>query len=385
MTDHTTDSTNGFAPPRPGGRGPIFLVGSMRSGSTMLRLILDSHPAIAIPAETGFMAGLAAAKEIPQWKFGRGWYERLGWTESELDQRLRDFYSGMFERHARQQGKPRWGEKTPFHTDYVAEMAQVFPEAVFVGIVRHPGAVASSLRTRFHYQFQEALGYWESTNLKMAGAGSRLGDRFTLLRYEDLVVRGEPVLRELVSFLQEPWSDEVLHHHQVQPAKGAPRAVEGSTVTSDPIDARRAGQWAAAVDADDREALRSVADAAKLFGYDAMDHEVSTPLVSAASGSRTALAKGDDLARLRREWEGRLDFDPPRRLAAVEADPQELAARLARTEQALVRARSRRAVVVADALRKVQHGRSLSDVRAAWSAVQGKRGRNDVAGEGPAT
>lgn len=46
--------------------GPIFIVGSMRSGLTMLRLILDSHPHIAIGPETGFMSGLAGVKKVPK-------------------------------------------------------------------------------------------------------------------------------------------------------------------------------------------------------------------------------------------------------------------------------------------------------------------------------
>src|SRR3954463_2695033 len=95
--------------------GPIFVVGTMRSGSTLFRLVLDAHPHIAIPEETGFMGALAATKQIPGWRHGRGWFERIGWSEAEFDARLRDFYSGLFERHARSQGKQRWGEKTPMH------------------------------------------------------------------------------------------------------------------------------------------------------------------------------------------------------------------------------------------------------------------------------
>ena len=76
---------------------PIFIVGSMRSGSTMLRLILDSHPRIAIGAETGFMGGLLATRRIPGWKHGAEWFGRIGWTEQELDARLREFYTGMYE------------------------------------------------------------------------------------------------------------------------------------------------------------------------------------------------------------------------------------------------------------------------------------------------
>ena len=113
--------------------GPVFVVGTMRSGSTLFRLILDAHPRISISEETGFMGGLAAAKQIPNWARGRGWYERIGFSEQEFDARLREFYAGMFERHARSQGKQRWGEKTPFHSRHIAQMATVFPDSVFVG------------------------------------------------------------------------------------------------------------------------------------------------------------------------------------------------------------------------------------------------------------
>lgn len=359
--------------PRPGdapGPAPIFVVGSMRSGSTMLRLILDSHPRIAVPGETGFMGGLRAAKDIPQWKFGRGWYERLGFTEAEMDRRLHDLYAGMFERYAAEQGKPRWAEKTPFHTDHVAEMARVFPEAVFVGIVRHPGAVASSLHGRFHYRFPEALDYWSATNLGLVDAAAALGDRFALLRYEDLVADAARVLRALMAFLDEPWSDDLLRHHDVQREKGAPRAVEGSTVTSDPVDPSRAAQWATSLTSAQREDLGDVGDAARFFGYEPLTAAPAGPLPGVSSAG-VALARGGDLARARDAWRERLDFTVRPTVQHADADPQELAARLVRTEAALARARSRRAVRVADAVRKVQHGRSATDLRAAWAMVRG--------------
>ena len=343
---------------------PVFVVGSMRSGSTMLRLMLDSHPSIAIPSETGFMRALRATKDIPSWNFGKDWYQRLGWTEPELDARLREFYSGLFERYAAQQGKPRWGEKTPFHTSHMAEMGQVFPDAVFVGIVRHPGAVASSLSKRFHYTFRDALAYWSSTNLEMVRAAADLGDRFALCRYEDLVEQGEPVLRELIAFLAEPWAPEVLSHHRVQQEKGAPRAVEGSTITSAPIDARRAVAWTGSATPEELEALAATADLGGFFGYHASD---------AARRERLAerhLLTGTGVARRRQAWRSRVDFDARTSALLVDAPAHELALRLAQTEQALARARARRAVRWVDAARKVQHGRSRQDLRAAWRVIR---------------
>ncbi|HEX6248377.1 MAG TPA: sulfotransferase [Nocardioidaceae bacterium] len=350
--------------------GPVFVVGSMRSGSTMLRLIIDSHPHIAIGAETGFVGGLAAAKEIPSWNFGKGWFERLGWSEAEIDERLREFYEGIFRRHARQQGKRRWGEKTPFHTSYMPLMAQVFPDAVFVGIVRHPGAVAASLRKRFHYTFPAAVAYWEATNVDMLRAGTALGARFALCRYEDLVLEGEPVLRELVDLLGEPWAPELLEHHRVQREKGAPRAAEGSTIAHAPIDAKRAVQWAEGSSEQDHRDLEAAAPLAAFFGYDPVDPVIRDDLLPVGAPRRW-MPTGAELGGRVSAWAPPLDLRPRTAPVVVDASPQELAARLARAEQALARARSRRAVRAVDAFRKLQHGRSLADARAAWSIVRG--------------
>ncbi len=45
--------------------GPIFIIGAMGTGSTLLRLMLDSHDDIAIPQETGFMRAYNAHQYIP--------------------------------------------------------------------------------------------------------------------------------------------------------------------------------------------------------------------------------------------------------------------------------------------------------------------------------
>jgi hypothetical protein len=351
--------------------GPIFVVGSMRSGSTMLRLILDSHPRIAIGPETGFMGALAATKRIPNWKYGAEWYQRLGWSEAELDARLCAFYSGMFARHAAAQGKSRWGEKTPFHTTHMSAMAEVFPSSTFVGIVRHPGAVASSLHKSFHYAFDDALSYWSSTNLDMLRAARSLGTRFALCRYEDLVLEGEPVLRELMHSLGEEFSDNLMQHHVVQRDQGAPRVVDGSTSTRDPIDASRAVRWADDADASDLEALRAVAPLASYFGYSSADATQRDDLTP-PSGRAWTLT-GDDIAQRCDEWHDRVDFDAHPPTLVIDADPEELAKRLAHVEGALERTRSRRAVRLVDAARKVQRGRSPADLRRAWEILRGQK------------
>jgi hypothetical protein len=330
---------------------PIFVVGSMRSGSTLFRLILDAHPWIAIPEETGFMGALAATKRIPNWYRGQDWYERIGWTEAEFDARLREFYCQLFERYALAQGKQRWGEKTPFHSRHMAEMATVFPDAVFVGIVRHPGAVVSSLVRKFHYEPTDAAAYWDVTNKGILRHGLELGDeRFALLRYEDLVQEPEPAMRELLDWLGEPWSDDVLRHNDVQAARGAPRLSAGSTRTRDPITSELANRWAQGMDEAEKGVLAArTGPLASFLGYDPARPGTTGPLAD-----RRFVLTGAELAR-RQGGSGAVPLEVPEEPVIMpEMSAAELAKRLQQVQAALARVRSRRAVRWSNAVRLAQ-------------------------------
>jgi hypothetical protein len=356
------------APSGTDGDAPVFVVGSMRSGSTLLRLILDSHPRIAIGAETGFMGAVMGTKRIPSWKHGADWYQRINWSEPELDVRLREFYTGMFARYAAEQGKARWGEKTPFHTSLIPEMAAIFPTSVFVGIVRHPGAVAASLGDSFHYAYDDALSYWTTTNLALVEGARGLGDRFVLCRYEDLVTDPEPVLREVMLTVGEDFSPALLRHHVVQEEQGAPRVVDGSTSTRDAVDPRRAHRWTQDLTEVQRGALEGTAPLAGFFGYPPFEATGRLPVGTASPGEWTLT--GTDLAGLWESRQGQVDIASGPPLPAFDADPVDLGRRLAHVEAALARVRSRRAVRLADALRGLRHGRRWGDLAAVRASLR---------------
>jgi hypothetical protein len=356
----------------PAPNGPIFVVGSMRSGTTLLRLILDSHPAIAIGAETGFMGAVAATQCIPDWKHGKDWYRRIEWTQDEFNGRIREFYQDLFSRYASRHGKRRWGDKTPFHTAHMLNMAAVFPDAVFVGVVRHPAAVAASLQAKFHYTFLDALSYWQSTNLEMIRAATTLGDKFLLCRYEDLVTDTKRVLEELFTCLGEEWAPEVLEHQRVQRGKGAPKIADGFTITQDPIDRNRAVHWNKRLRDADRAGLARVAPLTAYFGYQSNDPLDRCRLTEKLS-ARSWIVTGNELALRRRAWSREVDFDARPPTLAIEASPEDLASRLQMAEQHIARIQSAKAVRVGEALRQLQHGRSLRNVQRAWSTIRGSK------------
>jgi Sulfotransferase family len=274
-------------------RGPIFIVGTMGSGTTLLRLMLDSHERIAIPHETGFMRAYNSMLFIPFKWTGRGWAERLGWPEDEFDEKLREFFDDIFMRYAREHGKERWGEKTPLHTWHINAMKRLFPDAVFIAIVRHPGAAIASNMRRFQHPLERAVYHYERYNKEIVRQAEILPKRMITLRYEDLLLRTEPVMRELLDWLGEKWSPGVLEHHVVQAERDHVR-IEGSTRADQSIDTSRISQWATAMPETERSYLTGrVGRVGELLGYSMDDPDLLAPL----SETGSLLFGGPEVAR----------------------------------------------------------------------------------------
>lgn len=334
-------------------KGPVFVVGPMRSGTTLLRLMLDAHPDLAIPEETGFMAGGSAVLRIPGWQYGDVWYERVGWQRHELVGELRAFYQALFGRYAATQGANRWGDKTPLHVFHLEALAEVFPDARFIGIVRHPAAVVSSMVTKWRREPGAAASYWQRASTELVRAGRLLGDeRFVLIRYEDLVFDPERVMRDVCASAELTWTDAVLRHGEVQRDKGAPPRTDGATSTTEPVDASLASSWKNVVTAPMLQAVeRETGELARWLGYE-LDEAAPDPWVEGGrrtwSLSASALdhrAQEPGAPAFRRQTEDVLDLD---------ADADALAKRAALAERALANIRRRRSVRAVDAFRRAQ-------------------------------
>jgi hypothetical protein len=346
----------------------------------LLRLILDSHPHIAVPEETGFMRAVEATLVIPGWKYGASWYERLGFDEETFVAHVRGFYGQLFEHYAASQGKRRWGEKTPFHVAYLPQMSLVFPDAAFVAIVRHPAAVVNSLTNRWGYGLDDAITLWRDRNLTILANGVRIGPQFALCRYEDLVHEPEATLGALVSFLEEPWSDHLLAHHTAQREKGAPRTVDGGTRPSDPIDAARAESWTNQLTGEQLRTIEDqVGDLAAFLGYDVGSATPIERLCGAGSAETVQIVRGDQLEALRVRHPRRtppFDVTAPSPSSALrELTRDQLEERLLRSEKSLARLQGRRAVRLADALNRLRRANSLAEARHAVSGVRFRKYR----------
>jgi hypothetical protein len=296
----------------PPARGPLFVVGANGTGTTLLRLMLDSHPHLAIPAETGFLRLAKAHRWVPYWARGGSWYGSLDLTEDELMARLAEFYGGLFRDFAARRGKQRWGDKTPFHVWHLDLALRMFPDATVIGIVRHPGATASSLERRFRRLTHDSLRHWANSTQKLLCECMDLGDRGLVLRYEELVSEPERVMRALLERIGEPWSDAVLRHHT---AADGPTEVEGFTRADAAVTADNIDSWERHASADLRQQLSRVADLAAFLGYD-VTHTL--PLGSFTGSDGSPVLTGRDLLARRRT--STLDIDWRRELTGGSAN-----------------------------------------------------------------
>jgi hypothetical protein len=111
------------------------------------------------------------------------------------------------------------------------------------------------------------------------------------VRYENLVIDPEPLLRELLDWLGEPWSLGVLEHHNVQSARGGRLQVEGRSRVDDPIDVSRVSKWTQRMTEPQRAVLRKRLGALGGFlGYNVDDPIALLPLRDGA-----LVANGVDL------------------------------------------------------------------------------------------
>lgn len=187
---------------------PIFVIGSPRSGTTLLRLMLDSHSRVSCGEETHFLRQMETM-------VGRHWpllaaygFEREWWLA-----RIRGFYADFANAVLARSGKVRWAEKDPTYTLHLEFLEALFPTAQYVHLVRDGHDVVASFRDRWGYRSaaRAARGEWRRYVLAARALRDRVPrERYLELRYEDLVAETETTLRRLFEYLDEPFEEAVL-------------------------------------------------------------------------------------------------------------------------------------------------------------------------------
>jgi len=236
---------------------PILLVGAPRSGTTLLRVMLNRHPRIELCDESYFHFWIAARAQV----FGDlenaanreravdrylelRRIRRLGHDLDALRRRLIDhstsaatLFLELMRFHAAAAGKVRFGDKTPHHALVARELLRWFPRARLVHLVRDPRDVAESLR-RMPWSSGSLVTdtrLWRDCvdGVERCGPGAAL-----VVRFEALVERPEAELRRVCEFLGEEF-----HPAMVAPRPAAASDREWFERAQGAIDPARAGRW----------------------------------------------------------------------------------------------------------------------------------------------
>jgi hypothetical protein len=199
--------------------------------------MLDSHPQLAIPGESYFIVELAPKLRRRRWRrFDTGGFvdallahERFQQWEipepmvrATIDAAAPDDFSSavrsVYELYARQHGKARAGDKTPNYVLQIPLLAELFPEARFVHIVRDGRDVALSVTNIDEWGPKRIPGgarYWVQHVGAGRAAGHALGaSRYLEVRYEDLVADAEPVLRAVCGFFDLDYEPGMLAYYE---------------------------------------------------------------------------------------------------------------------------------------------------------------------------
>jgi len=231
------------------GRRPnpyTFLVGSARSGTTLLRRIVDAHPSIAITPETHWVPrfyeqrrGLTddgvVTPELVARLAAYGRFARFGVAEEDLARLVdrtgplsyADFVSGFYDLIGRARGKRLVGDKTGEYARALPTLHAPWPAARFVHLIRdgrdvalsvldwkeHPGA---SRFSTWHEDPVMTTALWWSRNVRLGreGGAALPGRLYYELRYEALVTRPEAECAALCAFLDLPYDEAMVRFHE---------------------------------------------------------------------------------------------------------------------------------------------------------------------------
>jgi hypothetical protein len=220
-----------------------FVCGVTRSGTTLLRLMLDSHPDLAIPGETHWVPKLIKAFErSPQTGEDAAALaiDHKRWGDFHLDaEELRrriaalnpvtaaDSIRAFYMLYAEREGKTRYGDKTPGYVKEMRRIQRVLPEARFVHIIRDGRDVSlSHLRMNWGPEtYEQSARLWRNRIRKARKMAPSI-NHYLEVKFEVLVADPEGVLRQVCDFIDLEFDPVMLDYHERAEGRLAEKARE---------------------------------------------------------------------------------------------------------------------------------------------------------------
>jgi hypothetical protein len=206
---------------------PFFIIGSPRSGTTLLERLLNQQSRIFIPPETEFFSALrkksllgteysaARCEDFLKFYFNTRVARLLNLQESGLNPgnlvntstSWGEVFVNLLEALNENPKKPRVGEKTPYHLRCATQIQDIFPEAQFIALVRDGRAVVRSRLEHPHWErnLYSASRTWirDARLLRDFAQTSAKTHKVLVVRYESLVADTEATIRTVLNFIGE--------------------------------------------------------------------------------------------------------------------------------------------------------------------------------------
>lgn len=267
---------------------PFFIVGSGRSGNTLLRRILNSNESVFIPPET-YVLGELIKKYIktpflawdktvelvyshlqnqPEFytfniqDMSKLIDNALGWQSNErnLSQLINEFY--LYYRDQNGSTGNRWGDKTPINTFYLEEIMATFPDSQVIHMLRDPyDVVYSYLNANLYHDCTAAAQRWcDSMHAVEAFRQDYPGNLFEIA-YEDLVTKPKSIVEEVCNFLSIDYDDKMLSYNARTGPLGDADVYSHHENVKKTIIADRIGRGKQGLSSHDLEAISAVINA----------------------------------------------------------------------------------------------------------------------------
>lgn len=285
----------------------FFIVGSARSGTTLVRMLLNAHPQVAVPPESRFITEMYSGDVVDVARFLERleshnrfskWELPITAVAAQLQGRERapfpDVIEAAYRAYAEARSKVCWGDKTPRYVENIPFLSKLWPQARFVHIVRDGRAVALSYAdvTFGPTTVAKAARLWGTRVRQGMLAGRSLPQgRYHELRYESLIEEPETEIRALCAFLDIAYDPSMFDYAQRSRGEVLDRARASNPNITSPIHLTRS--WRRQMPEAQVEAFEAVAgDVLVDLGYERIFPAPSASARVAAALGRAGLPVG---------------------------------------------------------------------------------------------
>lgn len=266
----------------------ILIGGCGRSGTTVLREMMNRHSRIAVGPETAILCDIPNAKRLSvEWRMPVNEVRRLIDTSDSIVR----FAEAFFRRYAKDQGKPRWADKTPRNIRSIGRLLQQFPRCRFIHIIRDGRDVACSLRTHPKTAIRHGKLMPNSVNKPIdecirrwvedvsAGLPFQSHSRVLEVRYEDVARDPTSVMKSICNFVGETFEPAMVQGDQSNASLDmrAERLVNNAQAAG-PVHTKSISRWQKDLSLDERrEIARHAGGLLEALGYASDDSWVDRP------------------------------------------------------------------------------------------------------------